>query len=410
MRGRPRTRAFRNDPRFARIAERIGFVDYWKQYGYPDGCRAGPGDVRLRLQFVNAGYFAPCAAALVAPVGPQGPALAAGPHAVPCVGLRDHAAADAGRHGRRLLRAFHGALSRRSRDLARAKLDEVLHLWSGLGYYARARNLQRAAQVVVQRIAGEFPATLDEVVALPGIGRSTAGAILALSRGERHPILDGNVKRVLARYFAIDGFPGRIGGRAQTVGTRRGLHAARRRRRVHAGDHGSRCDAVHALEPGVPAVPGECRLRRRGARAGSSCIPRRARARCGRSGRHGSCSRDAAARCCWSARPPTGIWGGLWGLPEFPTREHAAQWCREHLSGASTARGGEPLRHAFSHFDYEIKPLVVHCAGKAPALREDDRYRWYDVAAPAAVGVPKPIATLLRACEINRARPCMTDP
>ena len=95
-------------------------------------------------------------------------------------------------------------------------------------------------------------------------------------------------------------------------------------------------------------------------------------------------------------RPPTGIWGGLWGLPEFPTREHAPQWCGEHLSGASATQAGEPLRHAFSHFDYELKPLVVHCAGKAPALRDDDRYRWYDVEAPAEVGVPKPIATLLQ--------------
>src|SRR5918993_786889 len=76
--------------------------------------------------------------------------------------------------------------------LAAAPLDEVLHLWSGLGYYARARNLHRAAQAIVQRHDGEFPATVDEVMALPGVGRSTAGAILALSRDERHPILDGN--------------------------------------------------------------------------------------------------------------------------------------------------------------------------------------------------------------------------
>ena len=94
-------------------------------------------------------------------------------------------------------------------------------------------------------------------------------------------------------------------------------------------------------------------------------------------------------------RPPSGIWGGLWGLPEFPTREHAALWCREHLVAASAGQPGESLRHAFSHFDYELRPLVVHCAGKAPALRDDDRYRWYDTAQPAAVGVPKPIATLL---------------
>src|SRR5579859_4891177 len=92
--------------------------------------------------------------------------------------------------------------------LAAADEDEVLHLWTGLGYYARARNLRKCAQVLVERHGGEFPGGLDEVTALPGIGRSTAGAILALSRGERHPILDGNVKRVLSRVFGIAGDPG----------------------------------------------------------------------------------------------------------------------------------------------------------------------------------------------------------
>jgi len=231
------------------------------------------------------------------------------------------------------------------RDLAAAPLDEVLHLWSGLGYYARARNLQRAARIVMQRHGGEFPATLDQVIALPGIGRSTAGAILALSRGERHPILDGNVRRVLARHFAVDGFPGEV---------------AVERRLWTLAEH---------------------------------CTPHKARPQ-----------REAwvllaqrGGKVLLERRPPAGIWGGMWGLPEFPTREHAAQWCSEHLSGSSALQPGEPLKHAFSHFDYDMKPLEVHCAGKAPALRDDDRYRWYDVEKPVELGIPKPIATLLRA-------------
>jgi A/G-specific adenine glycosylase len=93
------------------------------------------------------------------------------------------------------------------RTLADAPDDEVLHLWTGLGYYARARNLLRAARVVRDSHAGEFPRTIEAVVELPGIGRSTAGAILALSDDQRHPILDGNVKRVLSRYYAIEGAP-----------------------------------------------------------------------------------------------------------------------------------------------------------------------------------------------------------
>jgi A/G-specific adenine glycosylase len=95
-------------------------------------------------------------------------------------------------------------------------------------------------------------------------------------------------------------------------------------------------------------------------------------------------------------RPPTGIWGGLWGLPEFPTRAHASQWCQEHFGlRAPKLEAVEPLRHAFSHFDYEMKPLLVQCSGQAMRLRDDSRYLWYDAGQPAAVGLPKPIAVLL---------------
>src|ERR1700758_3128480 len=91
------------------------------------------------------------------------------------------------------------------RALAAAPVDEVLHLWSGLGYYARARNLHRAAVRVLDEHGGELPQSFDALAPLPGIGRSTAGAILALARGERFPILDGNVRRVLSRYFGVQG-------------------------------------------------------------------------------------------------------------------------------------------------------------------------------------------------------------
>jgi len=93
-------------------------------------------------------------------------------------------------------------------DLAKAPVDDVLHLWTGLGYYARARNLHKTAKIIVEKFAGIFPTQFDDVLSLPGIGRSTAGAILSLSQKQHFAILDGNVKRVLARYFAIEGWPG----------------------------------------------------------------------------------------------------------------------------------------------------------------------------------------------------------
>jgi A/G-specific adenine glycosylase len=280
------------------------------------------------------------------------------------------------------------------RSLAEAPLDEVLHLWSGLGYYARARNLQRGAQAIVARHAGEFPATIDDVMALPGIGRSTAGAVLALARGERHPILDGNVKRVLARHFAVEGFPG---------------EPAVERRLWELSEACTPRESVTDYTQGVMDLGATVCTRANPAcllcPVNATCValatgspqrypaprPRKARPR-----REAWCVLACRGReVLLEKRPPTGIWGGLWGVPEFPTRAHAVQWCREHLAASATERAGESLRHAFSHFDYEMKPLYVRCAGEAPALRDDARYRWYDTAAPAAVGLPKPITTLL---------------
>jgi A/G-specific adenine glycosylase len=281
------------------------------------------------------------------------------------------------------------------RELAAARPDEVLHLWSGLGYYARARNLQRAAQIIVREHGGRFPQTLDEVMALPGIGRSTAGAILALSRDERHPILDGNVKRVLARCFAVEGYPGepqveRRLWQLATDCTPSGQCADYTQAIMDLGATLCTRSKPACLLCPVTAL---CLARRNDSQSRYPAPrPRKSRPRrevwvvLARRGR----------KVLIERRPPAGIWGGLWGLPEFPTRAHAAQWSSEHLSGASGLQPDAPIRHAFSHFDYEIKPLRVACAGKAPALRDDDRYRWYDLDAPAEVGLPKPIATLLR--------------
>jgi A/G-specific adenine glycosylase len=280
-------------------------------------------------------------------------------------------------------------------SLASAGLDEVLHLWSGLGYYARARNLHRAAQVVVQRYGGEFPPTLEEVLSLPGIGRSTAGAILALSRRERHPILDGNVKRVLARYFAVAGFPGEsaverrlwelaeactphedVDAYTQAIMDLGATLCTRSKPACLQCPVSAGCQARAAAEQERYPAPRPRKVRP--LREGWLVLARR------------------GSKVLLEQRAPTGIWGGLWGLPEFPTHEHAAQWCSEHLAAPTRLEPGTPLRHAFSHFDYDMKPLVVSCAGKAAGLRDDDRYRWYDVTAPTALGVPKPITTLLQ--------------
>ena len=293
---------------------------------------------------------------------------------------------------------YFEAFTRRFPDvatLAEAPLDEVLHLWSGLGYYARARNLQRAARVVVARHGGDFPRTLEAVMALPGIGRSTAGAILALSANERHPILDGNVKRVLCRQFGVAGYPGdpaveqrlwslaeactpfsRVAEYTQAIMDLGATVCTRARPACLLCPVATSCVALRdGRQDQLPTPRPRTRRPQRevwmviAVRAGGELLLER--------------------------RPPQGIWGGLWGLPEFPTRAHALQWSQERLASARPAIAGASLRHAFSHFELEIWPLIVHCADSTAGLRDDDRYLWYDPHDPPRLGLPKPIATLI---------------
>lgn len=281
------------------------------------------------------------------------------------------------------------------RRLAAAPLDEVLHLWSGLGYYARARNLHRAAQAIVQRYDGEFPTTLEEVMALPGIGRSTAGAILALSRGERHPILDGNVKRVLSRCFGVEGYPGdadvakRLWVLAEDCTPAERVDAYTQAIMDLGATVCTRANPACLLCP----VNAAC-IAGAGERQHAFPAPRPRKARPRREAWLVVARRDREVLL--ERRPPSGLWGGLWAFPEFPTRAHALQWCGEHLVSPGPARNGEPLQHAFSHFDYEMKPVFVDCRGSRAATHDDDRHRWYDTAAPAELGLPKPVATLLQ--------------
>lgn len=281
--------------------------------------------------------------------------------------------------------------------LADAPLDEVLHLWSGLGYYARARNLHRAAQRVRDEFAGRFPATFDGIESLPGVGRSTAGAILALSRGERFAILDGNAKRVLARHFGVTGSPGE--------------RVVERRLWALAEENTPRADvAVYTQaimdlgatvcvrrRPLCPLCPlqGSCIANRTNRQ---HVIPApRARARGARRVREVVmlvAQREDGA-VLLERRPPEGIWGGLWCLPEFSSETAARGYAATQLQGADiAAQALAPVPHVFTHFDLVITPLLARCRDGA-RIAEADRSLWYDIRSPARVGLPAPIQMIL---------------
>lgn len=286
--------------------------------------------------------------------------------------------------------------------LAAAPTDEVLHHWSGLGYYARARNLQRAAQEIVARHDGEFPRTLAEVMALPGIGRSTAGAILALACGQRHPILDGNVKRVLARYFAVAGFPGTpaVAGRLWTLAEKCLPHKRMDDYTQAMMDLGATvCLRGRPLCNACPIAEG-CAAR--GANKQNEFPapkPRKARPL------KRTCMLLAVREgglILLERRPPAGIWGGLWGLPEFTSSEAAQDWCARKFAISNIELRSQPiLRHGFTHFDLDIEPLRLDFKGTRGAYLkiEESNWLWYDTRTPAKLGLAAPVKALIESID-----------
>ena len=279
--------------------------------------------------------------------------------------------------------------------LAAAPLDEVLHLWSGLGYYARARNLHRAAVRICEQHGGRFPQSFEEVARLPGVGRSTAGAILALSRGERFPILDGNVRRVLSRHFGVEGSLSDRG----TLQTLWDL-AEKCTPLEHVATYTQAIMDLGATicsrrNPSCTACPlsATCIAHRSG-RQHELPSPKPTRAR-----RLRQVFMLAAVRengdVLLERRPERGVWGGLWCLPEFASATAAADYARRMLQGASGHPVPlAPLQHAFTHFDLVITPLLAHCSGSATAP-DPAQGHWYRAREPARLGLPAPIRLLL---------------
>ena len=282
-------------------------------------------------------------------------------------------------------------------SLAAAPLDEVLHLWTGLGYYARARNLRACAQVLVDKHGGEFPADIEAVEALPGIGRSTAGAILALSRGQRHPILDGNVKRVLARVFGIAGDPGsnaviaklwaqaeactpttQVGAYTQAIMDLGATLCSR------ANPACTLCpmstDCIAALEGRQAELPSPKQKRARGSREATLLIA--------------ETGSDGAVAVLVERRPAAGLWGGLWSPPQFESEFAALDWCRREIGEPQkSSQHLNPIHHSFTHFDLRLNPLRVRCR-PADAVNDGEDRLWYRLGDPPKVGLPQPILKL----------------
>ncbi|MEW9810041.1 MAG: A/G-specific adenine glycosylase [Candidatus Symbiodolus clandestinus] len=281
------------------------------------------------------------------------------------------------------------------RALATAPLDQVLHLWSGLGYYARARNLHRTAQIILHKYAGEFPQDFAQVAALPGIGRSTAGAILSLAFGESYPILDGNVKRILARYYAIAGWPGSNPVAQQLWDLSRQVTPQQQ-----AGDFNQ---AMMDL---------------------GSLVCTRQQPSCYRCPLQKGCQAYRLQRCqeyprkppktirpekqvwflllqyqrsVWlTPQAPHKLWGGLFCFPQFSSEQALQQWLQQQPDRyPATIHSLPTLSHTFTHLYWTIHPIHCKLVERPKNLSEGSGI-WYHLTAPPRIGLAAPIQRLLQ--------------
>ncbi len=272
----------------------------------------------------------------------------------------------------RFMQSFPDILS-----LANADIDQVLHHWSGLGYYARARNLHKAAQQVRDEHGGHFPAAFDAVLALPGIGRSTAGAILAQADNQPHAILDGNVKRVLARYFAVEGWPGNT-----AVAEQLWQYAEQLTPQQHVTDYtqammdlgATQCTRSKPHCVSCPLVK-QCkayaqqRMHEYPGRKPKRELPVKTVMML--------LLRDAQGQCLLERRPPTGIWGGLLSFPELALDADPVAWAAVHIGEIELEAQWTVQRHTFSHFHLDITPVLARLQTPLAAVADDTRWCWF---------------------------------
>jgi len=286
--------------------------------------------------------------------------------------------------------------------LAEAPVDDVLSHWSGLGYYARARNLHKAAKTVMSNFGGQFPDTTDALEQLPGIGRSTAAAIIAQALNRRAAILDGNVKRVLARYHRIEGWPGQT-----RVQARLWLKAEEHTPEERPRDYTQAIMDLGALlctrrNPDCKRCPvsESCEAYRHGDQHQfPASKPKAAKPE---KSVWMLLLEDAEGRILLEQRPPAGIWGGLWSLPEMDP-EHDAEdlpgLCQRRFSAACNLAGTlAPFRHTFSHYHLHVKPALLQTGlTKAGDLevKESGTYRWLHRDQALNLGLPAPVRQLL---------------
>lgn len=284
-------------------------------------------------------------------------------------------------------------------SLAFAREDEVLHLWTGLGYYTRARNLHRTAKSITENFQGKFPADLDELQSLPGIGRSTAGAIFAIAFQQRAAILDGNVKRVLTRLHAIKEWSGK-----KDISEKLWELAEKLTPKLRVADYTQAMMDIGATvctrgKPYCEVCPFSkiCLAHQLGI---EKTLPQSKPKKILNVRQATLLILQNNQHVLLEKRPPLGIWGGLWSLPEimeFLDEDAIQTICRQRFKiQTKQVILGKPFRHTFSHFHLDILPAVITMAVRPRKIMDSEQRIWYNLQQSTAVGLPAPVKKLLR--------------
>jgi len=293
----------------------------------------------------------------------------------------------------RFMERFDSLLS-----LAEADEDEVLHYWSGLGYYARCRNLHKTARIIIKLGKSDLPNTVEELEALPGIGRSTAAAIVAQVWNQPEAILDGNVKRVLSRYQCVAGWTGssvvqktlwklaeqytpneRVADYTQAIMDLGATVCKRSKPQCETCPLSSDCLALK--KDCVNELPTPKKKKTLPEKRSVFII-----------------IKNNQQQLLLQKRPPAGIWGGLWSLPESETNVDVVDYCSQEL-GLNVIKDSElaTIKHSFSHYHLYITPVLVQCQSYSDKIMEQKEWCWYQKNQPEALGLPAPVSAIIDA-------------
>lgn len=288
--------------------------------------------------------------------------------------------------------------------LADASRDQVLQHWAGLGYYARARNLHKTAQIIRDDYAGEFPATLQQLMDLPGIGQSTAGAILSLAFGQHAAILDGNVKRVLSRCYQIEGWYG-VSAVLKELWQMAEQQTPKQQTAAYNQammDLGSMVCTRSRPSCDLCPLTSLCKSYMNNTQAlFPQPKPRKKRPH----RKSWFLLHRAANKVLLEKRPDLGIWGGLWSLPEIDKLELLQEWQIRQLGATATVTNTRKnlMKHQFSHFDLSISLLEIDvldsfALSQQNQVRENERFQWVDSDELKNHGLPAPVEKILSSC------------